>query len=99
MSLARYRSTAVPLALDFQRNIDELVFLPTDELALAGPVQQFVSRHAVTLALSDRMLEEAGVDPGVTHDQGVAVQQAFGGHRRTHDILSSIGNIEEVDAR
>lgn len=56
----RYGRTAIQLAFDFQRDVDELVFLATDELALTGPVQQRRRRHAVALGLADRMLEEAG---------------------------------------
>lgn len=55
----RYGRTAIQLAFDFQRDVDELVFLATDELALTGPVQQRRRRHAVALGLADRMLEEA----------------------------------------
>ena len=44
------------------------------------------------------MLEEAGVHPGVPHDQRVAVQQALGRHGRGDDVLGGVGDIEEIDA-
>ena len=62
------------LALDLQRDVDELVFLAADEFALAGPVQQLVGRDVVALSLANGVLEEAGVHPGVPHDQRVAVE-------------------------
>ena len=61
-------------ALDLQRDVDELVFLPADEFALASSVQQLVGRDVVALSLANGVLEEAGIDPGVPHDQGVAVE-------------------------
>lgn len=94
----RYGRTAIQLAFDFQRDVDELVFLATDELALTGPVQQRRRRHAVALGLADRMLEEAGVDPGIPHDQRVAVEQTFGRHGRAHHVLGGVGNVEEINA-
>ena len=36
--LGRYRGGAFLLAFDFQSDVDELVFLAADELALTGPV-------------------------------------------------------------
>ena len=60
--LTRGGGTAFLLALDLQRDVDELVFLAADELALTGPVQQLVRRDAVALGLADGVLEEAGVD-------------------------------------
>ena len=39
----------VLLALDLQRDVDELVFLTTDQLALAGPVQQLVDAEIVPI--------------------------------------------------
>src|ERR1700744_571842 len=78
------------LPLDLQRDVDELVFLTTDQLALTGSVQQLVGRNAVELRLPDRVLEEAGVDPGVPPDQRVAVEQAFGRHGRRDDLFSRV---------
>src|ERR1700742_5120806 len=97
LRLMRGRSTVFLLALNLQRDVDELVFLTTDQLALTGPVQQLVGRNAVTLGLTDRVLEEAGIDAGVTHDQCVAVQQAFGRHGRCDYLFGGVGYVEEVD--
>ena len=47
------------LPFDLQGDVDELVLLAADELALAGPVQQLVGGHAVALGLADGVLEEA----------------------------------------
>src|ERR1700723_2597460 len=85
--LGGFLTTRGLFAFDFQRDIDELVFLTADEFALAGPVQQLMGRHTVTLSLANGVLEEAGVDAGVPHDEGVAVEQALGGHRRAHHVL------------
>src|ERR1700722_13392702 len=92
---ARCSNSAVSLALDLQRDVDELVFLTADQLALTGPVQQLVSRDAVALALTDGVLEEARVDAGVPHDQRVAVKYAFGRHGRTDDVFGGVGDVEE----
>src|ERR1700722_7508227 len=89
---------AVAFALDLQRDVDELVFLAANQLALTGPVQQLVRRDAVPLALPDGVLEEAGVDAGIPHDQRVAVQHAFGRHGRAHNVFGGVGDVEEVDA-
>ena len=43
------RLTRVLLALDLQRDVDELVLLAADELALTGAMQQLVRGHAVAL--------------------------------------------------
>ena len=91
------RAGCPQLALDLERDVDELVFLSADELALTRPVQQLVSGHAVALGLADGVLEEAGVHPGVAHDQCVAVQQALGGHRRGDHLFGGVGDVEEVD--
>src|SRR5436309_15974612 len=39
----------VLLAFYLQRDVDELVFLAADELALPGPVEQLMRGHAVAL--------------------------------------------------
>src|SRR5579884_235642 len=57
------------LTLDFQRDVDQLVFLPADEFALTSPIQQRRRGHAVAFGLPDGVLEKAGVHPGVAHDQ------------------------------
>ena len=58
-----YHSAAALLAFDLQSDVDELVFLTADELALTGPVQQLVGRHVVAFGLPDGVLEETRVDP------------------------------------
>src|SRR5579875_796002 len=90
--------TLLLFALDFQRDVDELVFLAADEFELAGPLQQRRCGQVVALGLAHGMLGEAGVDPGVAHDQRVAVEQAFGRHGRAHHVFGGIGDLEEVDA-
>lgn len=57
--LVRYCSATFLLPFDLQGDVDELVLLAADKLALAGPVQQLVGRHTVALRLSDSMFEEA----------------------------------------
>src|ERR1700759_5659875 len=80
------------LPLDLQRDVDELVFLTADQLALTGPVQQLVGRNAVALGLPDGVLEEAGVDAGVAHDQRVAVEQALGRPCRRDNFFRGVGD-------
>src|SRR5277367_4708333 len=59
LRLMRGRSAVFLFALDLQRDVDELVFLTADQLALTGPVQQLVGRNAVALRLTDGVFEEA----------------------------------------
>ena len=56
-----------------------------------------MSGHPITLPLADGVFEEAGIHPGIPHDQRVAVQDAFSGHRRAHHLLGGISDIEEID--
>ena len=42
--LTRHCAARGLLALDLQRDVDELVFLAADEFALAGPVEQLMGR-------------------------------------------------------
>ncbi len=57
--LMRYRSAILLLTLDFQSDVDELVFLAADELALTGPVQQLVGGYAIALGLANGVFEKA----------------------------------------
>ncbi|OKH72866.1 hypothetical protein EB74_22580 [Mycobacterium sp. SWH-M5] len=96
--LARFGRLCLLLALDLQRDVDQLILLTADELALAGAVQQLMCGYAVPLGLADGVLEEARVHPRVAHDQRIAVEQALGGHRGGDHFLCRVGDVEEVDA-
>src|SRR5690606_22709561 len=73
--LGHARGLLLPLQL--QRDVDELVLLPADELALPGAHQHLRGRDAVALGLPLGVLEEAGVDARVAPHQRLPVEQAF----------------------
>ncbi len=90
------RSCFLPAQLE--RDVDQLVLLPADELALPGPDEDLRAGHAVALGLRVRVLEEAGVDARVPHHQRHPVEQALLGHDGPDDVLGRVDDLEEVDA-
>lgn len=85
-------------ALEFQGDVDELVFLAADELAFACADEHFGGGDAVAFGLAFGVAQEAGVDAGVAHREGLAVEEAFRGHGGADDVFGGVGDGEEVDA-
>src|SRR5258708_2493802 len=57
------------------RDLDELVFLPADELAAAGFDEDLGPGHAVLLCLDLRVPQEAGVHARIAHGERQAVER------------------------
>src|SRR4051794_22074522 len=98
--VTRYRAglcVGVLLGLELEGDVDELVLLATDELALPRDLQDPRAGDAVALGRVAGVLQEAGVHPGVAHHHRHPVEAALLGHRRAHDVLGGVDDLHEVD--
>jgi len=65
------------LSGEFDGDVDQLILLAPDEPALPRAYEDLGAGDAVALALAERVLEEARVDAGVTHQQRQLIEPAL----------------------
>src|ERR1700722_366363 len=81
------------------RDFDELVFLPADELAAAGFDEDLGPGHAVLLCLDLRVPQEAGVHARIAHGERHAVERGRVALEYRRDrLLGGVDDLEGVDA-
>src|SRR3546814_4429845 len=90
-------AVGVLLGLQLQRDVDELVLLATDQLALPGLEQDLRAGDAVAFCRVPGVLEERAVDAGIAHHQRHPVQRALIRHRRAYDVLCRVDDLQEID--